>query len=552
MLLKILLFYLLNPVYSVTTRVDYFENDILSNANTNANYFYLNKSVQIYENYSLNDIFSLTHLSNSNHLEKYELVTFVSLLPQFATLSIPFKHIINQANQYKLRSETFYTGLLSILYEDYDASSVINDFVYSANRELHDFSEFTKSYCLDAVASVKHTGIFDTFDVDGYLRLKSGRDKNLHIDQENIFFRQTNPAFVFSLGAAFLNGDFITPISIAAEQIYSHANTGSTSSSNKHSNKKNTTNYDTDMWLVYSKIYCINTFSLSLVFNDDHLTIVGDKIPYEYFYNFISAVQYNVEQRILSDHSQKTKEKTEKEKDKDNFRAGILENVWQQLEAIKIVADKIENLVVFEMFGKISDIVQGSFLNPIAVTKSYVSKKLLELEQLRDLLVKELPILKQEVETMERLNFVLRQISEQIKAEKLLDNMKKLNDTLFASEQRVNLNKVMHDIKNMEFEAMATLYVYGPLKRLTKLTTRTVTALPEGVAAGGLQGIYEFLGTIWSIFSGTPVTSAFLTVVGLAIIYAMVHNVLSIVFNFVSWIFCPFLFVLKKIYRFFF
>ena len=555
MLLKILLFCLLNPVYSVTTRVDYFEDNIL----INTNYFHLNKSIQIYDNYSLNDVFSLTHLSNENHLEKYELVAFVSLLPKFASPSIPFKHIINQINNYKIRSETFYTGLLSILYEEYDAANLIAHFVHSVNNELQEFSEFTKSYCLDAVASIKQTGLFDTFDVDGYLRLKSGadNDENSHMAKEYNLFKQTNPAFIFSLGAAFLSGDFVTPFSIAADKLYSlnaaesAAQAKAESATNKKA-KKNISKYDSDMWLVYSKLYCINTFSLSLVFIDDRLTIVGDKIPYEYFHTFISAVQYNIEQHILLGAKSKDRYGSkDKSSTKYNFKTGILENVWQQLEAIKIVADKIEDLVVFEMFGKISDIVYGSFLNPIAVTKSYVSRKMLELEQIKGILKKDFPILKKEVETMERMNSVLRQISDHIKAEKLLENNRKLNDTIFASEQRVNVNKVMNDIKNMEFEAMATFYVYGPLKRLTKLATRTVTALPEGLAAGGLQGIYEFIGSVSSIFFGSPVISMFLTIVGLSIVYSTVANTLSIVYNFVSWIIFPFLFIFKKIYHLF-
>jgi hypothetical protein len=558
MLLKILLFCLLNPVYSVTTRVDYFEDNIL----TNINYFHLNKSIQIYDNYSLNDVFSLTHLSNENHLEKYELVAFVSLLPKFASPAIPFKHIINQINNYKIRSETFYTGLLSILYEEYDATNIIADFVYSVNNDLREFSEFTKSYCLDAVASIKQSGIFDTFDVDGYLRLKSGTDddENSHMAKENNLFKQTNPAFIFSLGAAFLSGDFVTPFSIAADKLYSlnsaEAQAKETSASKAKTIKKNISKYDSDMWLVYSKLYCINTFSLSLVFIDDRLTIVGDKIPYEYFHTFMSAVQYNIEQHILLGSKDKsdTKDRSgtkDKSDTKDNFKTGILENVWQQLEAIKIVADKIEDLVVFEMFGKISDIVYGSFLNPIAVTKSYVSRKLSELDKLRNLLKKDFPILKKEMEAMEQMNFVLRQISDHIKAEKLIENNRKLNDTIFASEQRVNVNKVMNDIKNMEFEAMATFYVYGPLKRLTKLATRTVTVLPEGLAAGGLQGIYEFIGSVSSIFFGSPVTSVFLTIIGLSIVYSTVANAVSVVYNFVSWIVFPFLFIFKKIYRLF-
>jgi hypothetical protein len=103
-----------------------------------------------------------------------------------------------------------------------------------------------------------------------------------------------------------------------------------------------------------------------------------------------------------------------------------------------------------------------------------------------------------------------------------------------------------------EFEAFALLHVYGPLKRTTKLITRAVIALPEGVTVGGLQGIYDFLGSIWTIFSGSPVTTGFITIGGLAVIYSSVANIFHVAYNFVSWIFFPFLFLKRMVSKIFF
>jgi hypothetical protein len=146
-----------------------------------------------------------------------------------------------------------------------------------------------------------------------------------------------------------------------------------------------------------------------------------------------------------------------------------------------------------------------------------------------------------------RLNAATRRIHAEKREEELKKHAEELSNAKIDSEHRVTKNVLQNELNGNEFEAFANLHVYGPLKRTTKLITRAIIVLPEGVAVGGLQGIYDFLGSIWTIFSGNPVTTGVISIGGLAVIYSSVANIFNIVFSFVSWVFFPFLFVFRKL-----
>ena len=89
-------------------------------------------------NYSINDVFSLPALN------KYELISFVSSLNKLSHLPIDFYTVIIK---YKVKSDTFFKGLITILYED----DPVDTYFTSVNDLLHDFSEYCQSYCLDVM-----------------------------------------------------------------------------------------------------------------------------------------------------------------------------------------------------------------------------------------------------------------------------------------------------------------------------------------------------------------------------------------------------------------
>jgi hypothetical protein len=202
------------------------------------------------------------------------------------------------------------------------------------------------------------------------------------------------------------------------------------------------------------------------------------------------------------------------------------------------------------LYDKIYDLSKARH-NPFLKVKNYISIKLSDIDRLKNMLEADFPISKLDLLEQVNLNAATRLINAQIKEEALKKHADELADKRSESDQRVSKNVLQNELNSNEFEAFANLHVYGPLKRTMGLLTRAIIALPEGITVGGLQGIYQFLGSIYNIFSGSPVTTSFITVVALSVIYSSVANILSIVYNFVSWIFFPFLFVKRLVCRIF-
>ena len=431
------------------------------------------------------------NLTTSLKKNKYEIASFVSSLNKMSHPPIVF---LNQ------RENSFLKDLMQILHEDYDATSI---YFSAVNEDLYDFSEFSKSYCLNAVDAMKQHGGF-SFKDEKVDKEREEREREKTDKKEVV--KNKGGAFLFAAAAAFVTGDIITPVSVFLDN-----------DDNFELTERNDSAKDLALDLVfdYSQIYCINTFSLFFAFKskEQSLTIYGDKINYEYFVNFFNGLQENI----------KTK----------NLSSVFMENIIEQLEVLKMVTLKLEQLIVFELHDKLTSLIkEGSSVSKI---QKYISKKVSELVDLKQILVKDFPILKANYKEEARLNAVKREINA-LKHTDILLNARQ------DSDQKVTKDVLQNELNGNEFEAFANLHVYGPLKRTTSMIVRAAIALPEGVAVGGLQGIYDFLLSLFNIFSFNPVTSVFITIVGLAVIYSSVST-------FVSWIFFPFLFLKRFVCR---
>jgi hypothetical protein len=470
-------------------------------------------------NYSLNNVFSLENSTNIT-MQNYELVSFVSSLNKHSHSPISLTNLVDK---YQKQLQGFYIGLFQILYEDYNSAFIVDEYFNAVNDQLHDFSEHSKSYCLDTMSAINALNVFDR------LTESSKGFKEPQVQENNISPKaQPKGAFFFAAAAAFVTGDISAPVSVVADMMSADK---PKEKANKAESKEKDNALNQAVSYAFSRIYCINTFSLQFAVDDNNdLFIIGDKIGYEYFINYMTLIQSNLPSFSESD---KTK------------------NVWEQVEALKRVATKMDELVVYELYDKISDI-SGSRHNPFPKLKTYISSKLLDIDRLKNLLDTDFPISKMYLAEQVRLNTATRHIKSQIKEEELKKHADELLNARQDSDQKVSKDVLRNELNGNEFEAFALLHVYGPLKRTTKLITRAVIALPEGVTVGGLQGIYDFLGNIWTIFSGSPVTTGFITIGGLAVIYSSVANIFHVAYNFVSWIFFPFLFLKRMVSKIFF
>jgi hypothetical protein len=479
---------------SIVTRTDFFSEQV----------------IQV--NYSLNNVFSLENSLNIT-MQNYELVGFVSSLNKHSHSPISLTNLIDK---YQQQLQGFYIDIFKLLYEDYDSSLIVGEYFNSVNDQLHDFSEHSKSYCLDAMSTIKELNVFDRLVVSN----KDPKDPNVQVQETS-----SKGAFFFAAAAAFVTGDISAPVSVVADMMSDKPKEKEKANKSEPKAKEKEGNaFNPHLAYAFSRIYCINTFSLQFDFVNDDLFIVGDKIGYKYFIDYMTLIQSNL----------------------PSPDTGILKNTWEQVEALKRVATKMDELVVYELYDKISDISSLRF-NPFPKLKIYISSKLSDIDRLKNMLEVDFPISKLDLSEQVRLNAATRRINAEKREEELKKHADELLNARQDSDQKVTKDVLQNELNGNEFEAFANLHVYGPLKRTTKLITRAVIALPEGVTVGGLQGIYDFLGSISTIFFGNPVTSTVITVGGLAVIYSSVSTIACSIFNFVSWIFFPFLFVFRKI-----
>ena len=96
---------------------------------------------------------SSLNLLNNQKMKKYELVHFVSSLNKMSHPPIVFL----ESNF--IKPDSFLNNLIRILNEDYDYDPV-DSYFNSINELLEDFSEFSKSFCLDVMYSLKKHGGF--------------------------------------------------------------------------------------------------------------------------------------------------------------------------------------------------------------------------------------------------------------------------------------------------------------------------------------------------------------------------------------------------------
>ena len=528
-----LLITFLVTVNAASTRYDFYQN---TNLYTNQNYntFPTNKSLQIYENYSMLDVFSY---DIPKPISKNDLIVFVSLLPIFAHSPINIGYLLDKYDVYKAHMNTFYSDLISLLYEDLNAESIMLQFVDDVNIKLHNFSNKCKSFCLDVVAKAHQKHVFNNFSA---FRLnKSDIGPNAGEKKTNKNTKYSKSDIFVSASVSLFSGDFVTPISLASDYLFDTYN------ANDHLQRQepvahvnnDEAHFNADLWLTYSKLYCINTFSARIDFNKDHIIIVGDKIPYEFTANFIGIIQYNIRRQLYL-------------LPKDNIQIRVLENYLQQFELVKLLVYKMEEFVVFDIYDKLTNIVETSFLNPLDIFKDYINHRISNLYTTGEFIDVEFPISQMDLLEQQRINDVLSQINQHIKDQVANKNKQKQDNSIFNAEQTISMNKVLNDVKNMEFEAWANLYIYSPFKRTGILVSKTLFALPEGVAVGGVQGVHTFISSIGVIFIYNPVTTCIIIFIGLSIVYVSVANSIMMLINFFKWIYWCVSFPFISIYRF--
>jgi hypothetical protein len=500
---------LINDVTSVSTKssADDTNNNFYKDANQN-------NHLIIYENESLLTLFSHTKI-----VSKYELNQQILSLDSLSHPLIPVGKILTKYD-YQADAGNIITSFINILFPNKDANTLMNMFIEDANKRLYDSTMILQNQCLNIFLEGDIHKVFDDFSIDDYYLLPVTKETF-----SKRRFKSAVSAVIISTTAGFFSGDYITPISVASEVLFENEGVKNADSKSKKINVSEIGKINKEIWLAYSKMYCVNTFSVSFQYVDEYLKIIGDKVPYEFMRNFLSIVQHNVEKKIAGLDTEIV------------VKRRILENLIQKLEALKIVTNKMEELVLFDLYENIVRIVETQLHDSLDTITSFVDSKIVEIDNLKELLIIDFPITQLEVKEQQRLNQVSKQINDRIKIEIAIENEEKISDRIFTAEQEIRKNKVLNDLKTMEFDAFAKLYIYGPIKRTGILISMTVLALPEGLAVGGLNGIYVFIKNICGIVFFNPITSAIVIFIGLTVFYITVVNSIQIGYNYCKWMY---------------
>ena len=494
-----------------------------------------NNHMQLYENDSAISIFS--HIVPTT---KYQLQTFVSSLYKTSSYPIQIAPLLTKYNQVIQEKKTnvlaaFFTSRLN-------AEQTIRQFVDETNKQFYELTSHFETQCLQIFAKASNQNVFDDFSIrDFYVSADSTKSEDYAIAKENKF-RQKIEATIFATTASFFSGDYITPLSLAADAIFLDAATGSTATK---INASRIGHSDREIWSAYSKIYCVNSFSVTLHYDElmGHIRVIGDKIPYEFINNFLAITQYNIERKLGSGaiafaFNSKSKESVAAaESNANQVNKRILENLMQQFETIKMITDKIEELVMYELYENILTISETQLPDALDMLMKYIRSKQNELFDLKKLLGRDFPITQMQIKEQQQLNIATKYINEVIKTEVAGENAEKLAFTVFTAEQEIHKNKVLNDLQTLEFDAFTRLYIYGPLKRTGVMISKTVIALPAGITSGGLTGIYAFIKSILSIIVFNPVTSGVIIFIGVTVLYATALNTLLIGYNFCKLVF---------------
>jgi hypothetical protein len=452
-------------------------------------------------------------------VSKYELNQQILSLDSLSHPLIPVGKILTKYD-YQADADNIITSFINIFFPNKDANTLMNMFIEDANKRLYDSTMILQNQCLNIFLEGDIHKVFEDFSIDDYYLLPVTKESF-----SKRRFKSAVSAVIISTTAGFFSGDYITPISVASEVLFENEGAKNADSKSKKINVSEIGKINKEIWLAYSKMYCVNTFSVSFQYVDEYLKIIGDKVPYEFMRNFLSIVQHNVEKKIAGLDTEIV------------VKRRILENLIQKLEALKIVTNKIEELVLFDLYENIVRIVETQLHDSLDTITSFVDSKIVEIDNLKELLIIDFPITQLEVKEQQRLNQVSKQINDRIKIEIAIENEEKISDRIFTAEQEIRKNKVLNDLKTMEFDAFAKLYIYGPIKRTGILISMTVLALPEGLAVGGLNGIYVFIKNICGIVFFNPITSAIVIFIGLTVFYITVVNSIQIGYNYCKWMY---------------
>jgi hypothetical protein len=260
-----------------------------------------------------------------------------------------------------------------------------------------------------------------------------------------------------------------------------------------------------DKLFTFSKIYCMNTFHLQIIFDDNthNITIVGDKIEYSWMNNLINVLISNINLQINLLKELNTN-KNDKYYDKYNEDIQTLISCEQKLRVLKKIVHSLSDIVSYSFYTIISKHLINLNDYTIDKIKYILNERIHNIILLTEQLTKQFP----EYEEQLKQNKLI--MNEQLRLNKIENELKVFKQKITKNQNEFNKNYTKYNILgnfNL-FKESITTYIYIlyntidlaslSIKNITQHFVKLFASIPIGI----IDGIGNSLNTIfWRIIS---------------------------------------------------
>lgn len=336
------------------------------------------------------------------------------------------------------------------------AYDLLRKYVKTFNKDAKRISENSENHCVAIMTDAYEKGLFENY--------KSLTDIELiekeHEEYKRVVDKQADTAYTKLYGTIALaatavwTGDIASVVTAAAE-------TYETVTKIEKKKEKENTKMVASQLFEYSTILCSNTFWFNLDFNNDEISLVGDRISYKSILELFYILEENIAFFKNTD---------------DLFRS-----LEQKLKMLEHIIKSLEKNVNYNTFLQLDKRLRSESDSISDVTQLF-DKQLKELEDSIQFMKHDFPIDEKQLIMTSKRNEEVRVLTEKRNKE---SNIKKQ----FEIDQQINDAVVAGNI----FKTWAKVQIVDKLKMYGDVGMSTVFSLPRSIAASFAK---ETMGTL--------------------------------------------------------
>jgi hypothetical protein len=336
------------------------------------------------------------------------------------------------------------------------AYDLLRKYVKTFNKDAKRISENSENHCVAIMTDAYEKGLFENY--------KSLTDIELiekeHEEYKKVVDKQADTAYTKLYGTIALaatavwTGDIASVVTAAAE-------TYETVTKIEKKKEKENTKMVASQLFEYSTILCSNTFWFNLDFNDNEISLVGDRISYKSILELFYILEENIAFFKSTDD--------------------LFKSLEQKLKMLEHIIKSLEKNVNYNTFLQLDKRLRtGS--DAISDVTQLFDKQLKELEDSIQFMKHDFPIDEKQLILSSKRNEEVRVLTEKRNKE---SNIKKQ----FEIDQQINDAVVAGNI----FKTWAKVQIVDKLKMYGDVGMSTIFSLPRSIAASFAK---ETMGTL--------------------------------------------------------